>query len=182
MGMSRLWLWVRKTVLRRHGTLKSFEHEVQSSGGMAGSRDIGTMPVPVEKIVGSVGRAHNLRTDFFHRSGWTMTARYRRIGEAMKAGRPLPAVDLYKVRRGPGDAGCSPASEYYVVDGHHRVAMARRLGQAYLDAAVVEYRVAGTDPAPGTAAGRDSESPEVPPADAAATDADPGSEGDGDDR
>lgn len=31
-------------------------------------------------------------------------------------------------------------TEYYVVDGHHRVAMAKKLGQDYLDAHVVEHR------------------------------------------
>jgi hypothetical protein len=38
-------------------------------------------------------------------------------------------------------------TEYYVVDGHHRVAMAKKLGQDYLDAHVIEYRVAAK-PAP----------------------------------
>jgi ParB-like chromosome segregation protein Spo0J len=44
-------------------------------------------------------------------------------------------------------------SEYYVVDGHHRVAMARKLGQDFLDAHVVAYRLAGTaEPADGDTA------------------------------
>jgi ParB-like chromosome segregation protein Spo0J len=44
-------------------------------------------------------------------------------------------------------------SEYYVVDGHHRVAMARKLGQDFLDAHVVAYRLAGTaEPATAHAA------------------------------
>ena len=41
-----------------------------------------------------------------------------------------------------------------MVDGHHRVAMAKKLGQDYLDAHVVEYRVKGgssaTVPPPDT--------------------------------
>ena len=37
-----------------------------------------------------------------------------------------------------------------MVDGHHRVAMAKKLGQDYLDAHVVEYRL--TPPRPTAAA------------------------------
>jgi hypothetical protein len=77
-----------------------------------------------------------------------MTGRFVRIGAAMQQGRTLPPVDLYKVKKAPSPGRESAASEYYVVDGHHRVAMARKLGQAFLDAHVVEYTVG----APETAA------------------------------
>jgi hypothetical protein len=98
--------------------------------------------------VGSVGRADNLRSDFFYRTGKAVTARFLRIGRAMEQGKVLPPIEVYKARlqRHPGGAG-APVTEYYVVDGHHRVAMAKKLGQAYLDAHVVEYRVAGGVPA-----------------------------------
>jgi hypothetical protein len=46
---------------------------------------------------------------------------------------------LYKLK---GRRQAVDVSEYYVVDGHHRVAMARKLGQDFLDAHVVEYKVA----------------------------------------
>jgi hypothetical protein len=56
-------------------------------------------------------------------------------------------VELYKarLRRRRGDRD-SVTTEYYVVDGHHRVAMAKKLGQDYLDAHVVEYRVSQERP------------------------------------
>jgi hypothetical protein len=133
-------------VLRRREGLKSFDEEIGAGGGLSGRAEAGTHPVPVEKIIGSVGRAQGLRSDFFYRRwGQVMTQRYRRIGELMQRGAALPPVDLYKLKRGRTDAQDSPATEYYVLDGHHRVAMARKLGQAYLDASVVEYRVAGDD-------------------------------------
>ena len=44
-------------------------------------------------------------------------------------------------------------TEYYVVDGHHRVAMAKKLGQDFLDAHVVEYRLNQTGPPPPEAPG-----------------------------
>lgn len=137
---------------RRHGAIKSFERDVQAGGGMAGCVDVGLHTVDVRVIVGSVGRAETLRGDFFRLRGQPMTARYRRVGQAMRAGTVLPPLELYKVTHAGDDAR---ASAYYVVDGHHRVAMARKLGQDFLDAHVVAFRLAGTtDPADAPAAPR----------------------------
>jgi len=106
---------------------------------MASRIDRGVRTVDVQKIVGSVSRWQNLRSDFFYRTGRAVTQRFQRVGQALAAGKVLPPLELYKLRRptvGPGDP---PPSEYYVVDGHHRVAMARRLGQDFFDARVIEY-------------------------------------------
>lgn len=140
----------RRAVMRllgRYDPVKCFEHEVRAGGGMAGRADAGMYTVEVRKVVGSVGRAETLRSDFCYRRGRAMTARFHRVGRAMEAGKILPPLELYKVTRSPRAAGASPVSEYYVLDGHHRVAMARKLGQDFLDAHVVTYRLAGT---PGT--------------------------------
>ena len=67
--------------------------------------------------------------------------RYARIGQAMSQGKVLPAIDVYELRcprRCPERV--TIASEYYVVDGHHRVAIAKKLGVDFLDAHVVLYR------------------------------------------
>jgi hypothetical protein len=136
-----------------------------------GRRYLGAMTVPVARIVGSVGRAHELRSDFLpQRRIWGLScldARYRWIKKSMEGaevfdldqmhqvtgryyshgeyeprrGTVLPAIELYKL----GD-------RYYVVDGHHRVAAALSLGQIEMDAIVTEYTPAGQLPAPGTAA------------------------------
>jgi ParB-like chromosome segregation protein Spo0J len=49
----------------------------------------------------------------------------------MAAGECLPPVELHKLGRG-----------YYVVDGHYRIAAALLLGQADVDAIVVEHYIA----------------------------------------
>jgi hypothetical protein len=136
-------------LFRRHGDIRSFEDDVERAGGMAGRVDGGTRTVDTRKVVGSVGRAHNLRSDFFYKKGKAVTARYVRVGEAMKAGKELPPLELIKVKRDQdaGTTSAPPPSEYYVVDGHHRVAMARKLGQDFLDAHVVEVRVSGAESA-----------------------------------
>src|ERR687885_2686128 len=149
MQRSTVWRRVIKLLLRKHGDVKSFEHEVQAHGRVAGIADTGTRVVPTEKIVGSVSRWRNLRSDFFYRTGAAMTERFVRVGKAMQQGKALPPLELYKLK---GRRQAVDVSEYYVVDGHHRVAMARKLGQAFLDAHVVEYQVSGhgTTPPPAS--------------------------------
>lgn len=135
-----------RRLLRRREAIKSFDAELRAAGPLLGRAAIGPRPVAVEHIVGSVGRWRSLRADFLNRDDPTLTERHRRIAAAMLAGRPLPAVQLYRLSVwSPSADGRPTRDEYYVVDGHHRVAMARRLGQAFLDAHIVEYRVAPSD-------------------------------------
>ena len=123
---------------REHRPLASFHAALRGAGGAAGAVDRGVVSIPVEAIVGSVSRWQTLRSDFLYRTGQAMTRRFYRVGEAMQAGKILPPIEVYKLKSAAGTQG-SPRSEYYVLDGHHRVAMARRLGQDFLDAHVVEY-------------------------------------------
>ena len=167
MEAGKVWRQVTKILARRHRDAKSFEHELHAAGGMTGRGDIGAWTVPTEKIVGSVSRWQNLRSDFFYKHGQAITGRFVRVGEAMQRGVPLPPVELYKIKGRRGGT----VSEYYVVDGHHRVAMARKLGQAFLDAHVVEYKVAGnkTDEIRPAGASADAPTGEASSADAMAT-------------
>jgi len=142
MSLGAFFGRLEATLLRRHGTVKCFDDEIRAGGGMAGRKDGGLRTVEVSKIIGSVGRAQTLRGDFCYLRGQAMTARFYRVGQAMEEGRALPPLELYKVARAP-HAHTSALSEYYVLDGHHRVAMARKLGQEFFDAHVVEYCLAG---------------------------------------
>ncbi len=85
----------------------------------------GIQVVPIDKIVGSVGRARDLLPGFRLRNP---DVRYYRVRRAMERGEILPPIIVYKV----GD-------EYYVLDGNHRVAAAKELGIEFLDAEVVEF-------------------------------------------
>ena len=103
------------------------------------ARRVGAVParqprfesVDTERIIGSVGRAHELARDF------RPPRRRRRVPDnerfafavgALRTGRALPPVELYRL----GDG-------YYVLDGHHRVAAALAVGQLALDARVTEF-------------------------------------------
>jgi hypothetical protein len=139
MGFGELFARLRG---RKHRDVRSFDQDVEQVGGVHGRLDRGFKEVPIEKVIGSVGRSHNLRSDFFYKTGEAMTARFKRVGEAMEQGKSLPPLELYKVK-GKEDDGTPAESRYYVVDGHHRVAMAKHLGVGTVDAHVVEYRVDG---------------------------------------
>jgi hypothetical protein len=109
------------------GKVRSFDADARGHEPLA-PHTLGLRTVALDRIVGSVDRASELRTNFlpyFAREG---DSRYLQIREAMEGGESLPAIELYKLGR-----------EYYVLDGHHRVAAALSLGQAEIDASVTEY-------------------------------------------
>ena len=125
---------------KKHRDVRSFDADVSAAGGVHGRIDRGFKEVPVDKVLGSVGRFHNLRSDFFYKTGEAMTARFKRVGQAMQEGKSLPPLELYKVK-----APDAP-SAYYVVDGHHRVAMAKKMDVGTVDAHVIEYKVDAMPP------------------------------------
>jgi hypothetical protein len=103
----------------------------------------GTRVVEVDEIVGSVGRWRDFDRSFLP-VRTSMAERWKRIDRAFQRDEDLPPVELYEV----GEA-------YFVVDGHHRVSVARYHDVPTLEAAVVEFhpkRLAG--PAPATAKSR----------------------------
>ncbi len=89
----------------------------------------GMQTVPVDRIVGSVGRYQDFDNAFLPTQDATKD-RWKSIGRAFYQDISLPPVSLYQV----GDA-------YFVLDGNHRVSVAREQGQAYIDAEVTEVQV-----------------------------------------
>lgn len=142
MGLDGLFA---RLIGRKHRDVRSFDQDVETVGGVHGSVDRGFKEVSVDKVIGSVGRSHNLRSDFFYKTGEAMTARFKKVGDAMAAGKALPPLELYKLK-GKEEDGTPTESRYYVVDGHHRIAMAKQIGMDAVDAHVVEYKVDGKLP------------------------------------
>jgi hypothetical protein len=87
----------------------------------------GTRVVEVDQIVGSVGRWRDFDRSFLpaRASGGE---RWKRIDRAFQGGEDLPPVELYEI----GDT-------YFVVDGHHRVSVARYHDVPTVEAAVAEF-------------------------------------------
>lgn len=108
--------------------LRSFDADAARAGPLQ-ARPLGLRTVELARIIGSVGRAHELGPDFRPlRRRPLDEARFQGILRAMERGEPLPPVQLYKLGYG-----------YYVLDGNHRVAAARQLGQMDIDAVVTEF-------------------------------------------
>jgi hypothetical protein len=87
----------------------------------------GARVVEVEAIVGSVGRWRDFDRSFLPARA-SMAERWKRIDRAFQRGEDLPPVELYEI----GDA-------YFVVDGHHRVSVARYHDVPTVEAAVAEF-------------------------------------------
>lgn len=100
--------------------------EVLDALGFVSERRLGLQVVPLEAIVGSVGRAQDFDRRFRPTSGRVRT-RWEQIATAMRRGDPLPPVDLAKI-----------GELYFVEDGHHRVSVGRALGRSEIDAYVTE--------------------------------------------
>lgn len=89
----------------------------------------GVQAVPLEKIVGSVGRYQDFDRAFMPKRD-NIAARWRSIASANYGNVSLPPVTLYRV----GDA-------YFVLDGNHRVSVAQEQGRGFVDAKVIEAQV-----------------------------------------
>ena len=100
--------------------------DVVAALGRVQERDLGLRVVPVDGIVGTVDRTADFDRNFRPTSP-AVRRRWERIAQAVRRGEELPPVDLYKV----GEA-------YFVRDGHHRVSVARALGNDLLEARVKE--------------------------------------------
>jgi hypothetical protein len=112
----------------RPNQLLSWE-EVRDKLHVRGQIYRGVTPVPVSKIIGSVGRYKDFDRVFLPKQDNTAT-RWRSIARAYYDDVSLPPVKLYKV----GEA-------YFVLDGNHRVSVARERQMAFLDAEVIEATV-----------------------------------------
>jgi hypothetical protein len=78
--------------------------------------------IPLDAVVGTV----DATTDFdaaFRPAAQRVSARWQSVARAHRAGRPLPPIAV--IERPDG---------YYVLDGRHRVSVARTLGHTHIDA------------------------------------------------
>jgi hypothetical protein len=112
----------------RRGPIKPFPY----FGDRSNSTPVNTLPpragpIPVARIKGSVDKAHQLTPIFLPKGQKARSARYRSIMQAMARGVELPPIEVYYLNR-----------EYYVIDGHNRVAAAIANSVSYLDAIIHE--------------------------------------------
>ncbi len=112
----------------RRNDLLSFE-QVREKLRIGGPIYRGVQTVRVDHIIGSVNRYKDFDRAFLPRQDFTAD-RWQRVNRAWYEDVSLPPVLLYKV-----------GEVYFVVDGHHRVSVAREQGQEFIDAEVRECQV-----------------------------------------
>jgi uncharacterized ParB-like nuclease family protein len=103
--------------------------EVRKLVPMKGMHEIGLREIPLDQIVGSVGRYNDFDRVFLPKRTETRS-RWISIDTAHLQDVILPPVDVYKI-----------GSFYFVKDGNHRVSVARLKQQAFIDANVIEVDV-----------------------------------------
>jgi len=86
----------------------------------------GVKTIRVDQIAGSLNRYHEFDRAFLPKED-QLASRWQKVDRAFYEEINLPPVVLYKV----GDV-------YFVVDGHHRVSVAREQGQVFIEAEVRE--------------------------------------------
>ena len=103
--------------------------EVRSQLPFQGQHDLGQQTIPIDKIVGSVGRYRDF--DRAYLPTQTATAqRWIGISKARYKDIDLPPIEAYKI-----------GEVYFVKDGNHRVSVARERQQVFIDAYVTEIDI-----------------------------------------
>jgi hypothetical protein len=100
--------------------------EVVEALGRTGERSIGLQSIPLDSIVGSVGRTREFDRSFRPTSSRTRP-RWEGIANAQRRGKDMPPISVYRI-----------ADLHFVRDGHHRVSVARAQGRPDIDAYVTE--------------------------------------------
>jgi hypothetical protein len=108
--------------------------EVEARCAVRERHSAGTRTVSIERIKGSEGRCTDFDCDFNPVQDHSQE-RWLRVARARQEDKFLPPVELVQV----GDV-------YFVLDGHHRLSVARALGQRSIEAEVTVWQVKGLLP------------------------------------
>ena len=112
-------------------------NEIKEKQNLMPQNYLGLQQVPLDKIRGSVGRFDDFNNAFFPKKDF-LRERWQNVEVAMLQGK-TPPVDLYQV----GD-------DYFVLDGNHRVSVARQLGLDFIEAYVTKFTAKSDKPAGGS--------------------------------
>lgn len=88
---------------------------------------VGVRPIPVDKIVGTVSRVDDFDRDFLPKRS-KIQERWQQVEESWPDG-DFPPIVVYEID-----------GRYFVVDGHHRVAIAKQRDIEMIDAEITELR------------------------------------------
>src|SRR4051812_15084517 len=103
--------------------------EVVEALGRVGERDLGVQTIPLHSIVGTVDRRSGDFDRAFRPQSAGQRGRWERIAAARRRGEPMPPIEVYRI-----------GELHFVKDGHHRVSVARALGDETIEAHVREVQ------------------------------------------
>ena len=121
---------IRSTLTRGNQGLVDLA-SVEASSAVQARHHAGLRTVTIDEIRGSEGRSKDFDRSFRPRADHNRT-RWLSIASARQRGTPLPPVSLIQI----GDT-------YFVRDGHHRISVARAMGQVEIEAEVVVWEMEG---------------------------------------
>ncbi len=101
----------------------------------AGRHNLGLQDIPLAAIVGSVGRTRDFDRNFLPLQQED-AERWARVKVAGMGEKGLPPIEVYKI-----------GESYFVLDGNHRVSIARQQGMETISAMVVEVQTRAPLPA-----------------------------------
>jgi hypothetical protein len=122
--LSRLW----RVITRRPRHLLNLA-AIETTSHLQTHHYLGVQLVPIEQIWGSEGRWADFDALFYPRQQHTQE-RWLNVATARIMALALPPIELIQV----GDG-------YFVRDGHHRISVARALGEHYIEAEVTVWQV-----------------------------------------
>jgi len=124
-AFQRGWLYRLSTFLfRRSYQLKELGQTL-CCARVQNSAYAGAYPVEIKQIQGTESKAADF-DGHFHPRRQQSRSRWLEVAVERLRGRDLPPVELVEVD-----------GIYYVRDGHHRISVARTLGQQFIDAEVI---------------------------------------------
>ncbi|MEJ2352408.1 MAG: hypothetical protein P8Y03_21700 [Anaerolineales bacterium] len=94
---------------------------------------VGVQSVKISSIKGSEGKVEDFDSVFNPMHERTRE-RWLNVAKARLSGGELPPIELIQVDR-----------IYFVRDGHHRISVAKALGEEYIDAEVIKWEVQTPD-------------------------------------
>ena len=125
---------LKELLLRRDSTRSTLLSPEETRRGVpaSGSMYRGRRTVEVSRIVGSVGKHQQFDPNFMPLSK-ASPEKWKRVDRAFRLGQELPPVSLLEL-----------GGDYFVIDGNHRVSVARFHGVEWIDAEVTEARSLNT--------------------------------------
>jgi hypothetical protein len=120
-----LWNLIRS--LGQNMTLCSFRQVYQRQASKA-RVDLGIQQIPVDCVIGSVSDNHYFDNQFYPRLS-ASRERWTRLYTGYLMDNPIPPITVYRIH-----------DMYFVEDGHHRISVARAIGQLTIAAHVIAFR------------------------------------------